>query len=68
MSDHGSRLFDEPEEKKYQFATINAIYMPDKNYTQFYDGISNVNELRVLLNTVFHQNIPLLEDKSFYLH
>jgi hypothetical protein len=67
MSDHGSRLFTEPVETKYQFSTINAIYLPDKNYRQFYNGISNVNVLRALLNSVFDENLPLLQDKSFYL-
>ena len=67
MSDHGSRLFTEPSEIKYQFSTINAIYLPDKNYQRFYNGISNVNVLRALLNSVFDENLPLLQDKSFYL-
>ena len=67
MSDHGSRLFTEPAETKYQFSTINAIYLPDKNYQQFYNGISNVNVLRTLLNSVFNEKLSILPDKSFYL-
>ena len=67
MSDHGSRLFTEPTETKYQFSTINAIYLPDKNYQQFYSGISNVNVLRTLLNSVFNEKLSVLQDKSFYL-
>ena len=66
LSDHGSRLFEKEEEKKPEFSTINAIYIPNRNYEQFYEGMSNVNTLRVLLNTIF-QSLPVLEDKSLYL-
>ena len=36
---------------------LNAIYFPEKNYSGFYDDISNVNQFRVLLNKEFEQHL-----------
>ena len=70
MSDHGFREFDRDIEKnaKYYFMNLNAIYLPDKNYGEFYDGISSVNQFRVLLNTSFGQNFPLLKDSTIFYY
>lgn len=67
MSDHGFREFTGPVENSYQFYTLNAVYFPDSNYRQFYKGMSNVNQFRVLFNTQFGQKLPLLKDSTSYL-
>jgi hypothetical protein len=69
MSDHGFREFRNPtpEEKQYYFMNMNAIYLPNGDYSRFYDGISGVNHFRVLLNTVFGQSLPLLKDSTSFL-
>lgn len=67
MSDHGFRHFNEPVERKYHFNNLNAVYLPDGNYGAFYDSVSNVNQFRILFNTVFHTNYPLLRDSTTYL-
>jgi hypothetical protein len=65
MSDHGFR--HSTVEEKYHFMTLNAIFFPDERYDGFYDGMSNVNQLRVLLNNRFYQQLPVLKDTSFFL-
>jgi hypothetical protein len=65
MGDHGYR--HETVERKYQFLTLNAVYFPDRQYKDFYKGMSHVNHLRLLLNNRFRQTLPLLKDTSFYL-
>jgi hypothetical protein len=66
MSDHGYHLLlNEPG--KLPFYNLNAIYMPQGNYQGWYNGISNVNQFRVLFNTLFHEQIPLLPD-SLVVH
>jgi hypothetical protein len=61
MSDHGYQEA-KGENEKLPFYNLNAIYLPQKNYQAWYDGISNVNQFRVLFNTLFHQQMPLLAD------
>jgi Sulfatase len=67
MSDHGYRQFTKPVDKKYHFMNFNAVYLPTGNYSGFYDGMSNVNQFRVLLNTVFRQKLPLIKDSTSFL-
>lgn len=49
-----------------RMATLNAYLFPDKNYKQLYPTITPVNSFRLILNQYFHQNIKLLEDKSYF--
>ena len=67
LSDHGYRDFLAMNDPKFHFRNLNAVYLPDKNYTQLYDSISNVNEFRVIFNTIFQQKIPLLKDSTVFL-
>lgn len=66
MSDHGYQEAT-GDNKTLPFYNLNAIYLPQKNYQGWYNGISNVNQFRVLFNTLFHEQIPLLPD-SLVLH
>ncbi len=67
MSDHGFRQFKGPEAKKYYFMNINAISLPGKNYSRFYDGMTNVNMIRALSNEIFRQQFPMLKDETIFL-
>jgi hypothetical protein len=69
MSDHGFREFtkDFEQNAKYYFMNLNAVYLPNGNPRQFYEGISAVNQFRVLLNTSFGQHLPLLKDSTIFL-
>jgi hypothetical protein len=61
MSDHGYQPAYE-KDKKLAYYNINAVYLPNRQYNGWYEGISNVNQFRVLFNTLFQQNLPMLTD------
>lgn len=69
MSDHGFRKFRDEEkvDPKYYFMNLNAVFLPSGNYSGFYDGMSNVNQFRIILNTVFNQKLPMLKDSVSFL-
>lgn len=60
MSDHGYRKI--PGQRDWTYNTLNAVYLPEKNYQQWYDGMTNVNQFRAFFNTVFDQRLPMLKD------
>jgi phosphoglycerol transferase MdoB-like AlkP superfamily enzyme len=61
MGDHGVRLkISNSVLPAYQ--ALNAIYLPEKQYTGWYPGITHVNQFRILFNTIFQQHMPLLPD------
>ena len=63
MGDHGLRYHDRLGYNPLSFVeNQNAVYFPGKDYRLFYDSISGVNQFRVILNTLFGQNLPLLKD------
>lgn len=65
MGDHGFRHLE--GNNSGHFMNFNSIYLPDKNYSRFYDGMSLVNEFRILLNTQFNQHLPILKDSTIFL-
>jgi len=67
MSDHGFKQYTSPVDTINYFKTINAVYLPNRNYQQFYDGMSNVNQFRILLNSQFGQRLSLLKDSISYI-
>lgn len=67
MGDHGFRHFTEPVERKYYFNNLSAVYLPGGDYGMFPDSLTSVNLFRILLNTTFKQQLPLLKDSSIYL-
>ncbi len=70
MGDHGFREFSDNFEKNapYYYMNLNAVLIPDRDYSKFYNGISGVNQFRALLNTVFEQQLPLLKDSTILLY
>ena len=69
MGDHGFREFANPSpaEKQANFMNLNAVYLPAGNYAGFYKGVSGVNQFRIILNSTFNQNLPMLNDSTSYL-
>ncbi len=67
LGDHGFRQLTSDIDKKYHFMNLNAVYFPNGNYAGFYDGMTNVNQFRVTLNSLFGQKLPLLKDSTSYL-
>ncbi len=67
MSDHGFNNETIPVDSFYTFQNQNAVYFPGKDYHLLYDSITGVNQFRVLFNTLFKQQYPLLKDSVVLL-
>jgi hypothetical protein len=69
MSDHGFRelLKLKNVDPKYLYSSINAVYLPGRDYRNYYDSMSNVNQFRVILNTSFGQHLLLLPDSAVFI-
>ena len=65
MSDHGYR-----KHAPYEIGKVNdnfsAVFIPGGDYHLYYDSVSNVNQFRLLFNTMFRARLPLLTDKSYF--
>ena len=68
LSDHGNKHFKPWPPLRDRFFTLNAVYYPDRQYNEFYNGFSNVNVFRTLFNKFFHQNLPMLTDSAINIH
>jgi hypothetical protein len=66
MSDHGFRQFTDNTDHSYYFKILNAVLLPNKNYSGFYSGMSSVNQFRLILNNQFGQHLPLLKDSTTF--
>jgi hypothetical protein len=62
MSDHGYRGLRQNGAFVSADNNFNSVYLPNKDYSRYYDSITNVNQFRVLFNTLFKTNLPLLPD------
>ena len=67
LSDHGFREFNQPADSMYNYNTINHIYLPDRDYTDFKDGQTHVNHFRVFFNKQFNMNLPMLKDTTYFM-
>jgi len=67
MGDHGFRHFTTPVDPKYHFNNLTAVLLPSGNYHSFTDSLTSVNLFRVVLNSQYGQQLPLLKDSTSYL-
>lgn len=67
MSDHGYREYPVVVPRQYQFMNLQAISLPAKRDSSFYQGRSNVNLFRTLFNNQFGQRLPILKDSTIFL-
>jgi hypothetical protein len=70
ISDHGFRSFTSQsvdDNKRLPFCNLMSVYSPDKDYSAFTDSLSNVNLLRIILNSKFGQRLPMLKDSTFFI-
>ncbi|HWR32101.1 MAG TPA: sulfatase-like hydrolase/transferase, partial [Chitinophagaceae bacterium] len=67
MSDHGFRQLPAGTDTEYYFMNMNSIYLPSGDYSGFYEGMSNVNQFRVILNTVFNHQLHMLNDSTTFI-
>ncbi|WP_276485170.1 sulfatase-like hydrolase/transferase [Paraflavitalea pollutisoli] len=61
MSDHGYIQAAGPY-PDMSFINFNSVYLPNGQYEGWHDSLSNVNQFRVLFNTLYGQQLPLLKD------
>jgi len=66
QSDHGYRFFN-ASKAELEFMNLSAFYFPSKNYSMLTDSVSNVNTFRIVLNTIFEEHWPILENKHFFI-
>jgi hypothetical protein len=71
QADHGpATLIDGPSDAlavyRERHGILNAIYAPDTVQAELYPSISPVNTFRVIMRTVFGEDMPNLPDRSFY--
>jgi hypothetical protein len=64
LADHGFRQLNSKADHKYDFVNLNAVYFPGRSYDRMFDSIENVNEFRVIFNSLFGQRLPLLKDST----
>lgn len=65
QGDHGFKSWPgEDNFKDKAFENLNAIYLPDTNYTGYYNGVSPVNTYRLLFNHYFNTHYKILPDTS----
>lgn len=64
LSDHGYRWTVPVKQFSHVFPNQNALYLPSGNYANFHDSITNVNQFRILFNTMFNSKFPVLKDTS----
>lgn len=65
QGDHGP-LPDIAFSGEEKMPILNAYYLPGNAQKSLYPTITPVNTFRVILNSYFGQNLPLLEDSSYY--
>ncbi|HMO33226.1 MAG TPA: sulfatase-like hydrolase/transferase [Lacibacter sp.] len=66
QGDHGFRHFPGPENKRLAFGMLHAVSIPQREYGVPHDSVSAVNTFRIILNTCFDQQLPLLPDTTIY--
>jgi hypothetical protein len=67
MGDHGYRAETGTASHSHHFENLNAVYFPNRDYRFLTDSITGVNQFRVILNTLFKQDLPLLKDSAVFL-
>lgn len=67
ISDHGFRQTKNLSSISEVYNNFNAVLLPERNYAGFYSNISLVNQFRVVLNTSFRQQFPMLKDSTVFI-
>jgi len=68
QSDHGFNDYEGgPTFPETFFQNYSAFYFPDRDYTAFYDTLSNVNTFPILFNKYFNTRFQLQKDTTFFL-
>jgi hypothetical protein len=68
MSDHGYHYDVPAGKKKFVWNNLNAWYLPGGQYQSLNDSITSVNQFRILFNSLFHQQYPLMKDSLIRIY
>ena len=71
QGDHGSGLFLENDSYadsciRERLSILNAYYLPGEQGANLYADITPVNSFRMIFNTYFGTDLPLLDDESYF--
>ncbi len=71
QGDHGSRMnmdwvSQQKTDLREPFSILNAYYVPPAMRQKLYSDITPVNTFRILFDTLFDANYPLLPDRSYF--
>jgi Sulfatase len=72
QGDHGPVSYVGEEEiaksnMKEQHAILNAYYFPEGKYDLLYPSVSPVNSFRIIFNTFFGSDYPLLQNRNYFI-
>ena len=62
MSDHGYKTHTFNKKEVDKFNSLNAVYLPDGDTAKWYNGMSNINQFRILFSVITGEPIPLIHD------
>src|SRR5258708_32731004 len=65
QGDHGYRFLEGPQKMNQQFDIFSAFYFPNKDYALLTDSTRSVNTFRIVFDSQFGADLPLLKDSSF---
>ncbi len=63
QGDHG---IQEIEDLNARMAILYTVYLPDQDYSLFYQSITPVNTFRLIQDKFFSTNLGLIKDESYY--
>jgi phosphoglycerol transferase MdoB-like AlkP superfamily enzyme len=66
QGDHGYQVYESPTDER-KLAVFHAVYFSNGNYQLYPDSVTNVNTFRIVLNTFFNKNYPMLEDHGYFI-
>ncbi|MCW3072950.1 MAG: hypothetical protein JWP69_19 [Flaviaesturariibacter sp.] len=67
ISDHGFRQFEGNFDKTLVFSNLIAVHLPSNKYGGWYEQMSNVNILKILLNSEFQQKLTIQKDSLVFI-
>ena len=68
MGDHGPPATGLTHNPAARMKNLDAYFVDPKTMTKLYDTITPVNSFRILLDSYFGTDYPLLEDTSYYAY
>lgn len=68
LGDHGFHVNMPDELTHLKFNNQCAVYLPGGQYDKYYDSVTNINQFRILFNTLFAQQYPMMKDSCIMVN